>query len=180
MKTPSFPQRGSSLIEVLVTILILSFGMLSLGGMLAYSVQLPKFSAYRATAVMLGAGHVERMRANILGYTAGAYNETMTYSQTITTIAPCLYPSCDAASIAVKDKYDSNKEIRRELPQGGMRVVCNGLCAGREGDLWILWQEPSTFAAINAASSDECPDSTAAPTFVLAVQPRCVHIRFKL
>ena len=180
MRTPSFPQRGSSLIEVLVTILILSFGMLSLGGMLAYSVQMPKFSAYRATAVMLGAAHVERMRANIVGYTASAYNETMTYNQTITTISPCTYPYCDAAAIAVKDKYDSNKEIRRELPQGGMRVICNGACSTREGDLWILWQEPSTFAAINAAGSDECPDPTTAPTFVVAVQPRCIHIRFKL
>lgn len=173
MKTPSFLQKGSSLIEVLVTILILSFGMLSLAGMMAYAVQMPKLSAYRATAVMLGAGHVERMRANIAGFTGGAYNETMTFN-TVTAISSCAYPSCDAAAIASQDKSQSNAEIRRELPLGGMRMVCNGACTTREGDLWILWQEPSTFAAINS-NNDECPDSS-----TYTGTPRCIHIRFKL
>lgn len=173
-------QGGSSLIEVLVTILLLSFGMLALSGMLAYAVQLPKLSAYRATAVMLANAHVERMRANIDGYVSGGYNETMTYNQTITAITACVYPNCDAASIADKDQYDSNTEIRRELPQGGMRMVCNGACTTREGDLWVMWQEPSTFAGIDATTSDECPDPTVTPTFTFSVQPRCIHIRFKL
>ncbi len=172
MKT-TFVQKGSSLIEVLVTILILSFGMLSLAGMMAYAVQLPKLSAYRATAVMLGAGHVERMRANIAGFQAGSYNETMTFNTTAA-IASCAYPTCDAVAIASKDKSDSNAEIRRELPLGGMRMVCNGACSAREGDLWILWQEPSTSAAINQ-NNDECPASG-----TYTGTPRCIHIRFKL
>ncbi len=50
---PMRQQSGASLIEILVTILILSFGMLALSGMMAYAVQMPKFSAYRATAVAL-------------------------------------------------------------------------------------------------------------------------------
>lgn len=172
-------QGGSSLIEVLVTVLILSFGMLSLSGMLAYAVQMPKMSAYRATAVMLANSHVEKMRANVEGFVAGGYDETMTFNQTITGTS-CSYPSCDAGGIADKDQYDSNLEIRRELPQGGMRVVCKGACSSREGDLWVMWQEPSTFAAIDATAADECPDPTAAPTFTFAVQPRCIHLRFKL
>lgn len=173
-------QGGSSLIEVLVTILVLSFGMLSLSGMMAYAVQMPKMSAYRSTAVMLATAHVEKMRANIEGYAAGAYSETMTFGQAITSIAPCAYPSCDASSMATKDRFESNTEIRRELPQGGMRMVCSGACDAREGDLWVMWKEPSSFSAINAATSDECPDPTAAPTFAFAEQPRCIHIRFKL
>ena len=48
-------QTGASLIEVLVAVLILSFGMLSLGGMMAYGVQLPKLAAYRADAATLAA-----------------------------------------------------------------------------------------------------------------------------
>ncbi|CAA9406710.1 MAG: hypothetical protein AVDCRST_MAG51-1169 [uncultured Ramlibacter sp.] len=180
MRKPSPAQGGASLIEVLVAILIMSFGMLSLSGMLAYAVQLPKLSAYRATAVMLAAGHVERMRANTAGFVAGAYNETMTYEQSITAIVPCAHPTCDAASIATKDKFDSNIEIRRELPQGGMRMVCNGSCDSREGDLWVVWQEPSTFSALGAIANDECPNPADSPTFAFVVQPRCIHIRFKL
>ncbi len=148
-------QAGASLIEILVTILILSFGMLSLSGMMAYAVQMPKFAAYRATAVALAAGHVERMRANTLGFSAGAYNETMTYNATLATVTPCTYPSCDASSIAAFDKNETNQTIRRELPEGGMRMVCNGACNSMEGNLWVMWQEPSTFAAVSAASSDQ-------------------------
>lgn len=180
MKTGSLLQKGSSLIEVLVTILILSFGMLSLAGMMAYAVQMPKLSAYRSAAVMLGAGHVERMRANVEGFDSGNYTERMTFAQTVTPIVQCTYPNCTATLIANADRDQSHQDIRRELPQGGMRVICNGACTAHEGDLWVMWQEPSTFAAINAAASDECPDPAAAPSFVFASQPRCIHIRFKL
>jgi type IV pilus assembly protein PilV len=172
MKTTSSLQQGSSLIEVLVTILILSFGMLSLAGMMAYAVQLPKLSAYRATAMMLATGHVERMRSNIAGYTAGAYNETMSFGATPAT-SSCSYPNCDAAAIAAQDRSVSSAEMRRELPMGTMRMICNGVsCAAREGDLWVMWQEPSTFAAVNQGN-DECPSG-------ITGAPRCIHIRFKL
>ena len=69
MKNPAFSrQSGATLLEVLVTVLILSFGMLALGGMMAYAIQLPKMSGNRATAMMLAASHVERMRANTAGF----------------------------------------------------------------------------------------------------------------
>ncbi len=173
-------QSGASLIEILVTILILSFGMLALSGMMAYAVQMPKFAAYRATAVSLAAGHVERMRANTTGFAAGAYNETMTYNATLTTVTPCVYPLCDAASIATLDKHETNQALRRELPEGGMRMVCNGTCSSLEGNLWVMWQEPSTFATVSANNSDQCPDPSAAPAFTFTTQPRCILIRFRL
>lgn len=181
MNTPLRRQRGASLIEILVTILILSFGMLGLSGMMAYAVQMPKFAAYRATAVTLAAGHIERMRANALGYSGGAYSETMTYNQTLATITPCSYPACDAAAIANFDKNDTNQALRRELPEGGMRMVCNGACTTMEGTLWVMWQEPSTFAAIDAAAGDQCPSAADAPSFTaFTTQPRCILIRFRL
>ena len=117
-------QAGASLIEILVTILILSFGMLALSGMMAYAVQMPKLSAYRATAVMLATSHVERMRANVDGFIGGSYDETMTYKQTVTNTVPCAYPSCSAANIAAADKNEMNNIVRRELPEGGVRMVC--------------------------------------------------------
>jgi type IV pilus assembly protein PilV len=63
-----------------------------------------------------------------------------------------------------------------------MRVTCNGPCSDLNGDLWVIWQEPSTFAALNAANSDECPDPATAPTFTAFVdpKPRCLHVKFKL
>lgn len=176
-------ERGATLIEVLVAILVLSFGMLALAGMMAYSVQLPKFAAYRATAAVLAADHVERIRANASGFAQDFYKETMTYGQTPTPHTPCVYPNCTAQLLAQLDKFESNQAIRAALPQGGMRVTCNGACTSLSGDLWVMWQEPTTFASLGAATSDECPDATVAPTFTpftAANQPRCLHIKFQL
>ena len=175
-------QLGASLLEVLVAILILSFGMLALSGLLAFSVQAPKLAAYRATATSLAASHIERMRANPAGFGLDSYKETMTYNTTLPTLTPCAYPACTPDSIAAFDKSDTNATIRRQLPQGGMRVSCNGACGTLDGDIWVIWLEPSTFASLDTASSDECPDPTSAPTFTpfTSPKPRCLHIRFKL
>jgi len=189
-------QSGSTLIEVLVAVLILSLGLLSLGAMLSYSVQMPKLAGYRATAAMLAASHVERMRANVTGFdgstaTNGGYVDAMTYGSSariddgvawctgfldVTTGTSC------KGTIAAQDKYESNRAIRNELPSGGMRVICTGVCSNREGELWVMWNEPTTFAQFNPTNSDECPDPTVAPTFTAfsAPVPRCLHIKFKL
>lgn len=182
MRTTPASQHGSSLIEVLVAMLILSFGMLALSGMLAYAVQMPKLSAYRSTAMMQAAGHIERMRANPAGFGSGAYVETMTYNSTIAPVTACVYPSCDAAAIAALDKFETNSGLRRELPLGGMRTICAaGDCSRLEGDLWVMWQEPTTFAAMESGDNDECPDAGGTPPFSpFTVQPRCIHIKFKL
>jgi type IV pilus assembly protein PilV len=181
VKLPPKSEAGASLIEVLVAILILSFGMLSMGSMMAYAVQMPKLAAYRATAANLAASHIERMRANPAGFAADSYTETMTYNVSLPIVNPCAYPSCTPDSIATLDKNETNQAIRRELPSGGMRLTCTGPCTDRDGDLWVIWQEPSTFAAL-AANSDECPDASATPSFsaFTSPQPRCLHIRFKL
>ena len=182
-------QLGASLLEVLVAILILSFGMLALSGMLAFSVQMPKLAAYRATATALAASHIERMRANPQGFSTDAYKETMSYNSGSVLAAPqtvsslCLYPNCTPDTMATRDKYESNFLIQKQLtPTGGMRVTCNGPCTDLDGDLWIIWQEPTTFASLDTGNSDECPDATAAPTFTPFgnPKPRCLHVRFKL
>lgn len=175
-------QLGASLLEVLVAMLILSFGMLALSGMLAYAVQMPKLAAYRAAATSLAAGHIERMRANKGGFALESYKETMTYNVPLPVVTKCVYPSCTPNSLAIRDRSETNQAIRDQLPQGGMRMTCNGPCTDFDGDIWIIWQEPSTFAALNAASSDECPDPSATPTFTgfTSPEPRCLHVRFKL
>ena len=73
MKPDRFHRRhqgGALLIEVLVAMLLLSFGMFSLGAMMSFSVQMPKLSGYRSTAVNLASSHIDRIRANPAGFSA--------------------------------------------------------------------------------------------------------------
>ena len=184
-------QLGASLIEVLVAVLLLSFGLLSLGSMLAFAVQLPKLAAYRANATALAASHVDRMRANPAGFAAGSYtvglNETTDWSFTTIAVSGsnCSYSGsqCTTATLASADTNEFRNAVRRDLPAGDIVVQCStASCATTAsgpafGELWVIWQEPSALATV-ASSSDNCPST--ATTLYTSPTPRCLYIRFKV
>mgnify|MGYP001825283225 CR=1 FL=1 len=65
--------KGFTLIEVLVALLIFAIGMLGLAGLQLRAQQATSYS-HSKTAVTMGASHlVERMRANVAGVNAGDY-----------------------------------------------------------------------------------------------------------
>jgi type IV pilus assembly protein PilV len=175
-------QRGASLIEVLVAILILSFGMLSLGAMLSFSVQMPKLSGYRTTATNLATDHIERIRANASEFAIGSYISNLSYDGTFNNIAlaDCAYPNCSAAQLATMDTAATRRAARVALPAGGMIVTCDGGACGANsyGNLWIVWQEPSSSSVLNSTTSDNCPVEVTG-TYTNPA-PRCLYIRFKI
>ena len=57
-------QRGLSLIEVLVSVVILSVGILGVAGIQVVSLQQNRSAIYRAEALQLANGILDRMRAN--------------------------------------------------------------------------------------------------------------------
>lgn len=175
-------QSGSSLIEVMVSILLLSFGILAIALTMAYAVQMPKMSGYRSIAVDLANNYVERMRANpgalaSYGAVATSYDGTQT---AIAAPAPCAYPSCTSASLVTMDSQQIQSTARAELPAGGVFVSCDDssgtACSNGFANVWIVWQQPDTFAALTAANSDNCPPGLSPTT----PQPRCLYARFKL
>ena len=178
-------QTGASLIEVLVAILILSFGMLSLGAMMSFGVQLPKLAGYRATASSLASGYIERIRANPNAFTNNRYsaplNESSAWSFADIALSDCQYADpCTEATLATMDIRATRRAVRQTLPAGDMIMKCDSVtCTKAEyGNLWIVWQEPSTFAALNPASSDNCPAE--ATTAYSSPAPRCFFVRFKI
>ena len=180
-------QQGFSLIEVLVAVLILSFGMLALGAMLSFSIQLPKLAGYRATASNLAASHVERMRANPVEFQKldGRYTaEPLSYDGTFNKIElpEYKYAEYKPNEVAARDNAEMQQAIRTALPAGGMLVTCDTskeLCsAASYGNIWIIWQDPSTAAALDSASSGNCPVQVTQRYTNPA--PRCLYVRFKI
>lgn len=180
-------QRGATLIEVLVSVLLLSFGMLSLGAMLSFAVQMPKLSGYRAAAVNLASSHIDRIRANPDGFQF--YSQPLRGPvapsggvQPSTTPSSCAYPDCTTASLAAMDDAATRLSVGTQLPAGDMLVNCDTSTCGKgsHGNIWIVWQEPSTNAAFNASSSDNCPDQLAAayPATTTTTRPRCLYLGF--
>jgi type IV pilus assembly protein PilV len=174
--------RGSSLLEVLIAILILSFGLLSLGGIMSYAVQMPKMSGNRAAAVTLAAGMIERMRANKAGFIAATgttYTTALTYDGTITVTAPanpCSYPNCASDTLALWDGQVFQQQLRMALPAGGYQITPTSTGA-TQGNLWIVWSEPATFGGFDTTSSDNCPSTV---TSSMVPRPRCLYVPFSL
>lgn len=178
-------QNGVTLIEVLVSVLLLSFGMLSLGAMLSFAVQMPKLSGYRATAVRLASSHIDRIRANPDGFSS--YNQPLKgaassfkSSKSNSPASSCAYPDCNATSLAAMDDAATRWSVSNQLPSGDMLVNCDtSTCArGSHGNVWVVWQEPSTHAAFDPSSSDNCPVQLAMayPT----TRPRCIYLGFTI
>jgi type IV pilus assembly protein PilV len=183
---PGPSQAGFSLIEVLVAILLLSIGILALSTTLSYAVQMPKLSGYHAAAVNLASSYVERMRANTDGFAGGAYDQGSSYDglrspQARLPTDSCAYPTCNANTMASMDFADLKVAVRAELPAGGalmLRDSQSGVASSSEGNLWIVWQEPSTFALLSPFTSDNCP--TAISSNFSDPAPRCLYLRFRL
>lgn len=174
-------EAGATLMEVLVSILILSFGILSLSSMVAFTVQMPKLSGYRATAANLASAHVEKIRANRAGFWGGDYSTAPSYDGAFHNIPrlACDYPDCTVASLAVMDDTETKSAARAALPAGGMFTSCdtNPCTEDSMGNVWIMWQEPETRALVDPASSDNCPAAVAAA--FSDPRPRCLYLRFK-
>ena len=176
---------------------LLSFGMLALGVMLSFAVQMPKLSGYRATATILASGHIERMRANPVGFTGGKYTpadaSNPSYDGTFKVLEEakkCNSPyddpktpglsDCVEADLATNDTAFSNAAVRRQLPAGGMLVTCDPQSCGENsyGNLWIFWQEPVGRAVLDPSASDNCPPEVTAQ--FTNPRPRCLYVRFRV
>ncbi|MDB5886504.1 MAG: hypothetical protein JWR74_2675 [Polaromonas sp.] len=169
------------LIEVLVAMLLLAIGMLSLGATMAVAVQMPKLSSFHAAAVNLAASHIDRIRANPGGF--DSYKKPLNESGW--SFAPiesndCVYPECTESSLAAMDDAATRKAVRIALPAGDLLVTCDSATCTRNshGNLWIVWQEPSTYAVLDPSSSDNCP-AQVTQVYTLP-KPRCLYMGFKV
>jgi type IV pilus assembly protein PilV len=77
---PTTGQRGMTLIEILVAVVVLSIGLLGLAGLQLKGLQVNQGSTYRWQAAMLAEDIADRMRADSASALAGNY--TMTFGST--------------------------------------------------------------------------------------------------
>lgn len=74
MQAHSACERGFSLLEVLIALLVLSFGLLGIAGLQTFSLQFNHQSYERTQATLLISDITERITANPLGGSAGGYD----------------------------------------------------------------------------------------------------------
>ncbi|PCI74652.1 MAG: type IV pilus modification protein PilV [SAR86 cluster bacterium] len=110
---------GSTLIEVLVSLLVLSFGMLGMAGVQGVSLRGNQAAYFRTMATTISVDIIERMRANIVGVDDGDYDDA-----TGAATANCFTAiGCSSAQMATQDILDWSATVAAALPLGAS-VVC--------------------------------------------------------
>lgn len=141
-------QRGTSLLEVLISVLIMAVGLLGIAAMQATALRNSQGSTERSQAVIMSYSIVDAMRANRVAAIAGQYN---------TGGWMCALPA--AGTLAGNDRRDWLQGMRRSLTNNAAdATVCGSItCTAATGIcvVGVRWDESragSTSGAINGAA----------------------------
>ena len=111
-------QRGFTMLEVLISIVVIAFGMLGVAGLQAFALKNSQGASYRSVATVLATDLIDRMRANPVGSTNGLYASGAVQGASTAT-ADCLTPTgCDAVALAAHDLAEWQALIAAALPAG--------------------------------------------------------------
>lgn len=115
-------QRGFSLLEVLVTVVILSIGMLGVAAVLVTVHKANASSYLRQQAVQEAYDIFDRMRANRSAALQGNYDVALNTTPA-TPSANCTTGSCNPVQLASYDQWQWLTDIKNNLPSGTGSVV---------------------------------------------------------
>jgi len=115
-------QSGFTMLEVLISMVIIAFGLLGVAGLQVFALKNNQSATFRSTATMLAADMTDRIKANVGGAIDGAYNapSLATYG---TAIAGCTAAGCTTAELAQNDLFEWQQRIAVSLPAGA-GIVC--------------------------------------------------------
>ena len=112
-------QSGFTLLEVLVTAIILAIGLLGLAGLQVFGLKNNQSAYMRSQATLLAYDIADRMRANPVGFRDGAYN-----NPTATEESNCVSTTgCSSAEMAEHDMFEWTSTLSDQLP-GGVGIAC--------------------------------------------------------
>jgi type IV pilus assembly protein PilV len=154
-------QNGFSMLEVLVTILVVSFGLLGMAALVATGLRSNNTAHYRSIATQQTLDIADRMRANLAGVRAGNYNAL---TAVIPVSVDCVATNCTAAQMSIYDHARWNTANFVLLP-GGAGTVAGNLAAGFL--ITLRWTEKEMGGVVDPA----CPVGT-------PVDTRCFLTRF--
>ncbi len=143
----SVQQKGFSIIEVLISVLVISIGLLGMAGLQTTGIQQSHNSYLKTQASMLAYDMADRMRSNLQGVAAGHYNSVNNGALDLITSEPVCADTnaCTAAEIADLDIYqwtsaNATGSIYSALPSGHGMIANNGGVF----TISVLWDENRT------------------------------------
>ena len=117
-------QSGFTMLEVLISIMIISIGLLGLAGLQTLSLKGSQSAYFRSVATQLAYDMGDRMRGNLTGVYSQSYNRTGVTTDYSTAVAACgLTTGCSAAQLAQNDAKEWQDLVANLLP-GGQGIIC--------------------------------------------------------
>lgn len=115
-------QLGFSMIEILISLVIISTALLGTAGLQLYAMRMTKGGEFRTQAVFLAADIGERMEANKLGATAGSY--TVAAASAASAASTCMSSVCSSGALAAWDISQwENSIMASGMPNPSWRIV---------------------------------------------------------
>ena len=194
-------QGGFSLVEVLVVVLILSFGMLGIAGLQANTAKFKINAWARAAASVQFSDLTDRVRANptqagpsfnstdaappASGYLLTSSWDTQQADE-LEINTNCLTTTCTAAARATYDMLSWRTSVRRKFPQGAAVVTGNRAIGITATIAWFDRQFTKTDGSLDtsavcvagstgAAQANCCPEELGDP---LPAGVRCTNLSF--
>ena len=135
---------GFSLIEVLIAMLILSFGVLSMGGLQLAALKSNQIAGNMSLAATLAKDYSEMMRSNwglssttTVSANPYLFDTSVSSSFTATPSTTCGASTCNVSQMATLHVADWAQRVASQLP-GGRAVVCRDLTP-RNSDGTYRW-----------------------------------------
>jgi len=128
-------QRGFSLVEVLIALVIMSVGMLGIAGLYVQSMQAGRTSMFRHHAVTLAGDVADRIRANPTAgavYMGGGVDEGC-----VAQGADCTEPE-----MAAHDIFLWALQATETLPNGQIQITYDGAVTPPTYEIEVSWNEP--------------------------------------
>lgn len=143
-------QLGFSMIEILVTLVVVATALLGTAGLQAHAMKTNKGSEFRNQAIFLSADIVERMEANKVEAVAGTYAAAAGGATAAS--STCDVGACTSAALAAYDIANWQAAVAL-LPQGKGTIALTTLGNPATYKITISWVDRATTAAGTAGAA---------------------------
>jgi type IV pilus assembly protein PilV len=162
---PSIPGRdqGFAMIEVLTTMLVISFGLIGLAALGAVGLKNNHMSYFRTIATQQAYDMADRMRANMGDSTGGVKGTTNNYNSISGTGSGdpgCISTGCTYAQLVKYDQYYWNTNNAALLPSGVGTVTGS---TSTNFVITVSWTEVCTSSQSGCTSSTQSFSTTFEP-----------------
>ncbi len=139
---PKAKQTGFSMLEILISLVIIAIAMLGAAGIQLNVLRLNKGSQSRTQAIFLASDMAERMEANKAGAVGGNYSLALTSASSVAA-TDCTAQACDAPTLAAWDISQWGQTISKALPQASWSISTAAVANPITYSIVIKWVDRS-------------------------------------